>query len=453
MVGSWCAWWGVIERGCERGNRRAEGRATGETGGAARERDDHPHSQPPAPPSLPRSLRPCLHPFCLSVPRAARTSSLVDCFQYRCARDVQTAVPGAAVAGVVQIRGPDGAWRSCDSPGQTFAVEGYGGVVTCPSDRSLCLRSCLAGTCPGDAPLAGSSSVAWSSSGTATRTASTAGPAGTGGPGSTAGPATTSAAGGAREASATRTATDSEASSAASESGASSAGSNVTRPAADTTGAASTTRMPTTSATGTTNPTGTGSTASPPVTPATAAAASFSLVLQVRAAYALADFDEPVRLRFRRSFAALACFCEGGCCLNESQVSLSVQEASVGGRRAGGGLLVNVTIAGAPSADAAASLASNLTADRINAALQAEGLGAVDVTVPAAVVRVAVSAAPTTTTAAPAAQTAPRTTVTPVVIQPAPSVANSWRRLGGLSLGTAVGWWMALVISAWESGC
>ena len=117
------------------------------------------------------------------------------------------------------------------------------------------------------------------------------------------------------------------------------------------------------------------------------AAAAFLLVLQVRAAYALADFDEPVRLRFRRSFAGLACFCAGGCCLTENHVSLSVQEDPVGGRRAGGGLLVNVTLAGAPSADAAAGVVVNLTDNSINVALHAEGLDAVTVTMPPAVVR------------------------------------------------------------------
>jgi hypothetical protein len=278
-----------------------------------------------------------------------RKDSFSDCYQYRCAQDLQTAVPGAAVAGVVQIRGPDGAWRSCDSAGKTFAVPGYAGVVTCPLDRSLCLRSCLSGVCT---------------------------------------PAT-------------------------------------------------------------------------PAVPAAPAPASFSLSLQVRAAYALADFDEPVRLRFRRSFAALACFCAGGCCVNESQVSLSAQEDSGGGRRAGGGLLVNVTIAGAPSADAAASLASNLTADRINVALQAEGLDAINVTSPAVVVRVLVSAAPTTTAApATAVQTAPRTTAA-VIVTPSPSVANCGQRqgpgspglvVGGLAVGAAMGLWMARSTAASAAG-
>jgi hypothetical protein len=115
----------------------------------------------------------------------------------------------------------------------------------------------------------------------------------------------------------------------------------------------------------------------------------FSLVLQVRAAYVLADFDEPVRLRFRRSFAALACFCAGGCCLKESQVTLSAQEDSGGRRRAGGGLLVNVTLTGAPSAVAAAAVVGDLTGTRINSALQAEGLDPVTVTLLPAVVRAA----------------------------------------------------------------
>jgi hypothetical protein len=109
----------------------------------------------------------------------------------------------------------------------------------------------------------------------------------------------------------------------------------------------------------------------------------FAVRTQVLAGHTLEAFNATVQTRFRRALAGLACFgtgTGGDACVNEGDVELSTQEAPAGGRRAGAGVLVNVTLPGLPSADAAALVAGNLTGDRINAALAGQGLPPVTVT-------------------------------------------------------------------------
>ena len=198
---------------------------------------------------------------------AAAAEFGLDCLRYRCTTPL-TVIRGAAVIGVVEMLGPDGVWRRCDTPGQTFSVPGSAGTIVCPTDQSLCVQSCLPGNCSVAAVVA----------------------------------------------------VDHE--------------------------------------------------------------SNAEVRMQLRADYTLSGFNATVQLGFRRALAALACFSPngGGGCLNVSQVSLSAElDPASGGRRASVGLLINVTLSGVPS-EAAAALAGNLTADRINAALRAQGLGPVTVT-------------------------------------------------------------------------
>ena len=143
--------------------------------------------------------------------------------------------------------------------------------------------------------------------------------------------------------------------------------------------------------------------------------------LQVRAAYSPAEFNATVQAHFRRSFAGLACFGPGGGgCLDESQVALSPRGEARRASGGGAGLLVDVTLSGAPSAAAAAAVAVGLTDDRINGALRAEGLAPVTVT-SAAVVRAAAGTG-VVGTASPAVTTAAAgTTATPISFGPTAS--------------------------------
>jgi hypothetical protein len=75
----------------------------------------------------------------------------VGCYAYRC-RDP---AGGGGNGSLVEIQGPDGAWRGCGRGGQALGAAGYAGAVACPADEDqLCLRACSAAPCPaGQYPL------------------------------------------------------------------------------------------------------------------------------------------------------------------------------------------------------------------------------------------------------------------------------------------------------------